>query len=101
MSLDTVQQDLRELQKQWADISIRLQEMSTNITYIKKNQAEQRDLVTEHTTKLHELETNELRKAAFFTLLGQHWWKAILVLTPVIAFLLEIGIYLRHLPPPK
>ncbi len=93
--------DIRRLQTQWADLSLKLQEARTDIRYLKKNTSEHRSILTDHQNLLHELETKELRKAAFFTLLGQHWWKAMLVLAPIMGVLIEIAIYLRHLPAPK
>lgn len=29
----------------------------------------------------------------------QQWWKIVLIVTPIVAFLFEVGVYLRNLPP--
>jgi len=51
--------------------------------------------------KIHDkflvLETKEMHKSKTWMAIGQHWWKVGFL----IAALIELGVYLRNLPPPQ
>lgn len=94
-------ESIKELHEKLYDLRAELVAQKIQRESWAKIQTENRTDIEAIKNALQELEMSHRQRAEFFNLIGQHWWKVLLVLTPVMGFLIEIGIYLRHLPAPK
>ncbi len=90
--------DISSSIKKLLDISIYFHEQKKEIADLNKEVAIIKEQTSKFEKRFNEIDLKNKFSASWRDFIAQQWWKILLIITPIVAFLFEIGVYLRNLP---